>query len=127
MSQLNNKILKAKIEGVKSDDLDLFKSSLIPFDATFEEYNPEEESIIIQFKNPIEKQHLDVLGNYTIKPITLENNEDNNQQLRKRKSNLICDRIIVDDHDIIKFFMKTTIIIPVIFVLLSLLVLFSIF
>ncbi|CDU19210.1 conserved Plasmodium protein, unknown function [Plasmodium yoelii] len=127
MSQLNNKILKAKIEGVKSDDLDLFKSSLIPFDATFEEYNPEEESIIIQFKNPIEKQHLDVLGNYTIKPITLESNEDNNQELRKRKSNLICDRIIVDDHDIIKFFMKTTIIIPVIFVLLSLLVLFSIF
>ncbi|EAA22437.1 hypothetical protein [Plasmodium yoelii yoelii] len=108
MSQLNNKILKAKIEGVKSDDLDLFKSSLIPFDATFEEYNPEEESIIIQFKNPIEKQHLDVLGNYTIKPITLESNEDNNQELRKRKSNLICDRIIVDDHDIIKFFMKTT-------------------
>ncbi|CXI72487.1 conserved Plasmodium protein, unknown function [Plasmodium berghei] len=127
MSQLNNKILKVKIEGVKSGDLDLFKSLLIPFDATFEECNPEEESIIVQFKKAIEKQHLDVLGNYNIKPITFESNEDNNQQLRKRKSNLICDRIIVDDHDIIKFFMKTTIIIPVIFVLLSLLVLFSIF
>ncbi|CAD2097785.1 conserved Plasmodium protein, unknown function [Plasmodium vinckei brucechwatti] len=127
MSQLNNKILKAKIEGVKTDDLDIFKSSLIPFDATFEDHNPEEESIIVQFKTAVEKQYLDVLGNYTIKPITYEKHEDNNQQLRKRKSNLICDRIIIDEHDIIKFFMKTTIIIPVIFVLLSLLVLFSIF
>ncbi|VEV57620.1 conserved Plasmodium protein, unknown function [Plasmodium vinckei vinckei] len=127
MSQLNNKILKAKIEGVKTDDLDIFKSSLIPFDATFEEYNPEEESIIVQFKTAVEKKHLDILGNYNIKPITYEKHEDNNQQLRKRQSNLICDRIIIDEHDIIKFFMKTTIIVPVIFVLLSLLVLFSIF
>ncbi|SBT76586.1 conserved Plasmodium protein, unknown function [Plasmodium ovale] len=127
MSQSNSKILKAKIGGIKNSDLDLFKSTLLPFNATVEEYNKDDESAIVQFKKGVEKKHLDGLGSYTIKPITYESNDMNDQKLRKRNSNLICDRIVVDDHDIIKFFLNITLIAPVIFVLLSLLILFSIF
>ncbi|EUT85980.1 hypothetical protein PFAG_02688, partial [Plasmodium falciparum Santa Lucia] len=47
--------------------------------------------------------------------------------LRKRNVNFICDRIVIDEHDIINIFLNATLIAPVIFVLLSLLIFFSIF
>ncbi|GAW80453.1 hypothetical protein, conserved [Plasmodium gonderi] len=126
MSQSNKKITKAKIEGIKKDDLDVFKSSLIPFNATVEKYSENDESATVLFKGGIEKKHLDGIGSYTIKPMEYEG-DSSDQNLRKRNANIICDRIVVDEHDIIKFFLNTKLIAPVIFVLLSLLIFFSIF
>ncbi|KJP87776.1 hypothetical protein AK88_02532 [Plasmodium fragile] len=126
MSQPNKKITKARIEGVKSADLEIFKSSLIPFNATVEKYRDKEEIAIVTFKVGIEKKHLDGIGNYIVKPMEFED-EPGEQTLRKRNTNLICDRIVVDEHDIIKFFLNSTVIAPIVFVLLSLLIFFSIF
>ncbi|CAA9987660.1 conserved Plasmodium protein, unknown function [Plasmodium knowlesi strain H] len=126
MSQPNKKITKARIEGIKNADLEVFKNSLIPFNATVEKYKDKEEAAIVIFKAPIEKKHLDGIGNYIIKPMEFEE-ESSDQNLRKRNTNFICDRIVVDEHDIIKFFLNITLIAPVIFVLLSLLIFFAIF
>ncbi|GAB65962.1 hypothetical protein PCYB_081230 [Plasmodium cynomolgi strain B] len=126
MSQSNKKITKARIEGIKGADLEVFKSSLIPFNAIVEKYTEKDGTAIVTFKAGIEKKHLDGIGKYTVKPMEFEG-ESGDQNLRKRNMNFICDRIVVDEHDIIKFFLNTTLIAPVIFVLLSLLIFFSIF
>ncbi|KAI4838730.1 hypothetical protein MKS88_002235 [Plasmodium brasilianum] len=127
MSSSNNKILKAKVEGIKSSDLDMFKSLIIPFNAIVEQYNKEDGSATVHFKSGIDKKHLVGLGKYTIKPMTYESSDTNDQKMRKRNVNFICDRIVVDEHDIINFFLNITLIAPVTCVLLSLLIFFSVF
>ncbi|EWC76566.1 hypothetical protein C923_02793 [Plasmodium falciparum UGT5.1] len=56
-----------------------------------------------------------------------DSSDKSDQSLRKRNVNFICDRIVIDEHDIINIFLNATLIAPVIFVLLSLLIFFSIF
>ncbi|ETW36543.1 hypothetical protein PFTANZ_02757 [Plasmodium falciparum Tanzania (2000708)] len=41
-TQSNNKITRAQIDGIKSSELELFKSMIIPFNATVEQYNKDE-------------------------------------------------------------------------------------
>ncbi|CRG99581.1 conserved Plasmodium protein, unknown function [Plasmodium relictum] len=127
MSESNNKILKAEIGKIKSSDLELFKNVLIPFNGSVEDYNEENEIAVVQFKTGIEKKHLEGLGNYIVKPIQFDLIETKDQNLRKRNINFIYDRIIIDEHDIINIFLNITLLAPVIFVLLSLLILSSIF
>ncbi|SPJ10444.1 conserved Plasmodium protein, unknown function [Plasmodium sp. DRC-Itaito] len=127
MSQSNNKITRAQIDGIKSSELELFKSMIIPFNATVEQYNKDDESAIVQFKSGVEKKHIESLGSYKIKPLSYDSSDKSDQSLRKRNVNFICDRIVIDEHDIINIFLNATLIAPVIFVLLSLLIFFSIF
>ncbi|VWU51195.1 conserved protein, unknown function [Hepatocystis sp. ex Piliocolobus tephrosceles] len=127
MSESSSKILKARIQGIKPSDVELFKSSLMPFNAEVEEYDSQNESAVVNFLAGIENNHLKGLGNYSVEPITYETVEPKPQSLRKRSSKLICDRVVVDDLDIINFFLNKRLITPIIFVLLSLLILGSIF
>ncbi|CRG94087.1 conserved Plasmodium protein, unknown function [Plasmodium gallinaceum] len=127
MSESSNKILKAEIGIIKKVDLELFKNIILPFNGLVEEYNEENETAIVQFNIGIEKKHLEGLGNYTVKPMQFDLIETKDKNLRKRNINFIYDRVIIDEHDIISIFLNITLIAPVIFVLLSILILSSIF
>lgn len=141
----SGKILKVELSPIKPDDLDLLKSLLMPFCGSVEEFREEQEVVVVSFNRGVEKKHIEALGDYTLNILKTEDSSvDTNEektktngkhsesetnktntdvkQTRKRNTNFISDRVVIDEHDIINIFLNQTLVAPVIFVFLSIMI-----